>query len=265
MRKQKRESELDKYFADLKNIRRLTAEEEVALLKSVRLGDEEARKLLVFHNLPLVIHIAAIFQDKGVSLMDLVQEGSLGLLEAIDEYNFGSNARLGTLSTYYIRKNILEALRRKTLIRLPVHLFRKIHQWDKTSEAMRKRLNRVPTFDEVATELNLSCRQREYTQDALIARQQFDDGEEGDRLLALRIKEDKEKEGETLPLLEHLDQLPPKKREVIYLHLGLGGNDPMPLKQIAKLQGVTASATRMRFLSGLESLRASLLSRKDKS
>ena len=263
------ESDQDRYFADLKNIGRLTVKEERSLLERVQSGDMKARDTLVWHNLPLVIHIAKGFQNRGIPLIDLIQEGNLGLVESIDAYKHGIySAKLGTFASYYIRKNILRVLRRKSLIRLPMYLFKRLRQWDESEERLRIALNRVPTFDEVADALGLLSedpnvprkrgrpRQRGLMKDALIARQLFE--AEGEMPTTPPVTATRENGIEILPLLESVDKLAAHLAEVVYLHFGLSGNEPLTLRQIAKIQGITASAVRMRFSKALLILRTVL-------
>jgi RNA polymerase primary sigma factor len=148
---------LQSYFNEIRRIPLLTFEDELALSRRIRQGDGEARERLIKANLRLVVTIAGIFFTPDVSFMDIVQEGNLGLMRAVEKYDYKKNARFSTYASWWIRQYISRFMSNKRRsIRIPhrkEQMFRKIK---KTYQSLSQTLMRQPTMSEIAEELGIS-------------------------------------------------------------------------------------------------------------
>ena len=133
---------LKAYLKDIRNIPLLTPDEELELTKKVRRGDEEARKRMIRSNLRIVINIAKRYAYFGLPLMDLIEEGNMGLMRAVDKFNPRRGFRFSTYAAWWIRQAIGRAISDQSrLIRLPVYMGEKIYKWKKVNEISKQREN----------------------------------------------------------------------------------------------------------------------------
>jgi RNA polymerase primary sigma factor len=151
-----REAGLETYFKEINEIRLLTADEEKELGRRVRRGEAEAREQMIKANLRLVVSIAKHYVERGLSLLDLIEEGNLGLMKAVERFNPDADCRFSTYATWWIKQSIKRALIDTVKpIRIPSYMVELLSKWSHAASALNIRLGRAPTFDEVAGELDI--------------------------------------------------------------------------------------------------------------
>ncbi|HET6486947.1 MAG TPA: sigma-70 family RNA polymerase sigma factor, partial [Spirochaetia bacterium] len=147
---------LKAYFNQIKKAKLLTFEEELALSRRIQSGDEEARKQLVESNLRLVVRIAKGFLTPEVSILDLIQEGNLGLMRAAAKYDYRKQVRFSTYASWWIKQSIVRSLSNKTrVIRLPHRQEEKLRKINKVYNSLSQVLMREPSLQEIAEEIGL--------------------------------------------------------------------------------------------------------------
>jgi len=157
-----KEDTLRAYFDQIKKTRLLTFEEELALSRSIQRGDEAARQRLITANLRLVVRIAKKYMTPDVSLLDLIQEGNLGLIKAASKYDYRKNVRFSTYASWWIKQAIVRALSNKRrVIRLPHRKEEKLRQINKTFNTLSQQYKRSPNYQEIADELGIQEREVE--------------------------------------------------------------------------------------------------------
>ena len=240
-------SGLEHYIGCIRQIPRLTPQEEAALGALCIAGDASAQKRMVEANLRLVVHVAYRFQNRGLSVDDLVAEGNIGLMRAAEKFNPG----LGTFATYavwWIRQSIKRAITRAQHIRLPENVALDVYRLMRTQRQLRLDLGREPTELELQVETEASPRAMRVFRDGTTNTVSLDaplavDGE-GDFTLADQLAgEQPEPVSETLSLREvlgsRLQDLDAMSGEVLTLCFGLNGESPRTLRDIARHFGVS--------------------------
>lgn len=147
---------LKNYLKEIRTIPLLTAEEEVTLGRKVRKGDERARKQMIRSNLRLVINIAKRYMHLGIPFLDLIEEGNLGLMKAVDRFNPNKGYRFSTYAAWWIKQGITRSISEQgKMIRVPVYMSDLITKWKKKKEQLTQKLRRAPTDKEIAKRLRL--------------------------------------------------------------------------------------------------------------
>ena len=145
------------YLREVRNIPLLTAKEEITLARRIKKGDEQARKKMIKSNLRLVINIAKRYMRLGTPFLDLIEEGNLGLMKAVDKFNPKKGFRFSTYAAWWIKQGITRSLSEQgKMIRVPVYMNELITKWRKTKERLTQKLKRSPTDLEIAKKLKLS-------------------------------------------------------------------------------------------------------------
>ena len=145
------------YLKEIRCIPLLTAKEEVELSRRVRKGDKLAREKMIRSNLRLVINIAKRYSYLGIPLMDLIEEGNVGLMKAVEKFDPNKGYRFSTYAAWWIKQSITRSIAEQgKMIRMPVYINELITKWKKTSERMSQKLKRIPTNDEIAKKLKLT-------------------------------------------------------------------------------------------------------------
>ena len=141
-----KDEEIVEYLAEIGKYPLLTTEQEVRLAHLIASGDEEARQQMIRANLRLVVSIAKKFCERGMSMLDLVEEGNLGLLKAVTRFNPDEGCKFSTYATWWIKQTIRRALINKVKsVRIPAYMFERISTWKKTSSMLAQKLGRDPT------------------------------------------------------------------------------------------------------------------------
>jgi RNA polymerase primary sigma factor len=261
------------YLSEIRQIPLLTREEEVELAKRVAAGDEAAKKRMVEANLRLVVMLARRYQRRGLALGDLIAEGNLGLIRAVEKFRWDRGTRFSTYATWWIRQAIQRALANQArLIRLPVHVEAQLGKVRRTRERLTQERGQPPEPAEVAAELGLTVRDLEALEEAsrMPVSLETPVGGEGETIQLKDVVPDRgEPSAAAIATLlrrqanlrELLDDLPPKERAIIFDRFGLGSGPPMTLESIGQQLGVTRERVRQIEAAALQKLRRRLEAR----
>jgi RNA polymerase primary sigma factor len=149
---------LDRYLAEIGRVPLLPHEELLALARLSRAGDESARRRIILANLRLVVHVARGYRNRGLALLDLIEEGNLGLIHAVDRFEPERGLRFSTYASIWIRQAILRGLAEQARsVRIPVQMFQQVNRYVRAERTLRATLGREPTADEVGRELGISA------------------------------------------------------------------------------------------------------------
>jgi RNA polymerase primary sigma factor len=263
------------YLSEIRQIPLLTREQEVELARQVAAGNEAAKRRMVEANLRLVVMLARRYQGRGLPLADLIAEGNLGLIRAVEKFRWDRGTRFSTYATWWIRQAIQRALANQArLIRLPVHVEAQLGKIRRTRERLTQERGQPPELAEVAAALGLTVKDLEALEEAskMPLSLEASVGTKGEGIQLKDVVPDRDEPGAAAVanllrrqenLHELLDDLPPKEREIILDRFGLGsGRDaPMTLESIGRRMGVTRERVRQIEASALQKLRRRLEAR----
>jgi RNA polymerase primary sigma factor len=252
------------YLREAGRVRLLTGAEEVSLAKAIEAGDEAARQRLIEANLRLVVSIAKRYTGRGMLFLDLIQEGNLGLMRAVDKYDWRRGYKFSTYATWWIRQAISRGLADQArTIRLPVHVVEQVNRLVKTRAQLAQELERDPTVDELATAMELTPRRVEQLIriDQQPVSLESPVGDDGDDLLGDFVRDEEQRRPDVAVLSKvgseevstMLATLPPRDRWLLECRFGLTGEEPMTLAEVASTLGV--SRERVRQIEGRTLLR----------
>ncbi|MEA2422105.1 MAG: polymerase primary sigma factor [Thermoleophilaceae bacterium] len=237
----------------------LTAEEEVDLAKRIEEGDPAAKERMINSNLRLVVSLAKRYQGQDLPLLDLIQEGILGLIRAAEKFDWRRGYKFSTYATFWIRQAIQRGIANKArTIRIPVHIGQRERKIARVQAELQAELGRPPTDEEVAEKAEIKVGDIEELRDAARAVTSLDRpiGEDGEAAFgdllpsdALEPEEEVDISLRSEALMRALDQLPDREREVVKLRFGVNGTgEPTPLRETGRRMGL--SPERVRQLEG---------------
>jgi RNA polymerase primary sigma factor len=242
------------YLREISRVPLLTAAEEVSLAKALERGDERARRRLIESNLRLVVSIARRYSGRGLSFLDLIQEGNVGLMKAVERYDWRLGHRFSTYATWWIRQAVTRALADQgRTIRVPAQVVDTINRMARVERQLTQTHNRAPTHDEVAEAMGLKLTKVEelkrVSQEpvSLAAPVGEDSTELGEMI------EDEHQRGlgsdmaanqRDSQVSDLVSQLPYRERLILELRYGLSGNRPHTLEEVGRRFGVTRERVR---------------------
>ena len=243
----------------------LTAAEEVELAKRIEHGDRQAKELMINSNLRLVVSIAKKYQGHGLSLLDLIQEGIIGLIRAVEKFDWRRGFKFSTYATWWIRQAVQRGVANKSrTIRIPVHIVEREQKIARAERALTLKLERVPTDEEVAKTAKLSLKHVREVRKAARTVASLDRplGEDGDTsfgdIIATHptdVEEEVVVGLSEILLRDAVANLPEREAFVIRLRYGLTGDrDPMSLEMIGREMGLTRERVRQIEMQALERL-----------
>jgi RNA polymerase primary sigma factor len=256
------------YLREIGKVALLTADQEVYLAKRIERGDMSAKTQMIEANLRLVVSIAKGYLGRGLSFLDLIQEGSLGLIRAVEKFDYRKGYKFSTYATWWIRQAVTRAIADKArTIRIPVHMVEKLNKVVHIERQLVQRLGREPRPDEIAEELEITTEEvREILRMAqLPVSLEKPIGEEEESELGDFVQDDQAEspfDSASLNLRREdidrtLDALPTRERKVIEMRFGLNGDQPRTLEEVGRAFGVTRERIRQienNTLKKLESL-----------
>jgi RNA polymerase primary sigma factor len=243
------------YLRSIGRVELLTADQEVSLARRIERGDMSAKQQMIEANLRLVVSIAKGYLGRGLSFLDLIQEGSLGLIRAVEKFDYRRGYKFSTYATWWIRQAVTRAIADKArTIRIPVHMVEKLNKVVHVERQLVQEFGREPTPEEIAVELQWTTRE---VKDILRIAQlpvslEKPIGEEEDSELGDFVEDDTaespfEQASENLRrenVRRALDALPPREREVIEMRYGLRGQKARTLEEVGRAFGVTRERIR---------------------
>jgi RNA polymerase primary sigma factor len=255
------------YLKDIHDIPLLTAEQEVELAKRIEQGDQAAMQQFVLSNLRLVVSIAKRYTGRGLSLIDLIQEGNIGLMRAVQKFDWRRGFKFSTYATWWIRQAITRAIADKgRTIRLPVHVSEALSRLNTTQQRLTQQLGREPTDQELADALGIDPARVRETRLAARVPSSIDQpiGDDDDTSVADFVMDQSDRGPEELTHKELLKQeaertlaaiLTPREKLVLQMRFGLGNGHVYPLEKIGERLGLTRERVRQIEAQALRKLR----------
>lgn len=246
---------LETYLREINETALLTADEEKELSRQISNGETAARDRMVRANLRLVVNIARAYTNKGLPLQDLIEEGNLGLLRAVEGFDPDMNTRFSTYASYWIKQSIKRSLINSAkTIRIPAYMVELLTKWRRATAKLNDELGRAPTQDEVAKELGLPKKKMSIVKTAiqLYTQTPQTDDEESGWMMSDMVADDRAKgpEDELLDTdnLKHvfrmLDSMDPREATILRMRFGLDDAEPRTLKEIGESLGLTRERVR---------------------
>ncbi|HXG28197.1 MAG TPA: RNA polymerase sigma factor RpoS [Nevskiales bacterium] len=258
------------YLSEIGFVPLLTAEEEVELGRRARRGDPAARKRMIESNLRLVVKIARRYLGRGLPLLDLIEEGNLGLMRAVEKFDPELGYRFSTYATWWIRQTIERGIiNQGRTVRLPIHVIRRINAYVRANRRLAQDLEREPHLDEIAALFDRSLDEVERMRSLRepIASVDSGQGEDGDWALLDSLSDENlpgpadliEMEDMRAVLDRWLQALSEKQRRVIELRFGLDGSERATLEEVGAELGVTRERVRQIQVEAMRRLRQLLI------
>ena len=265
---------LKTYLKEIRDIPLLKPEEEIRLSRKVRKGDEQARKIMIRANLRLVINLAKRYMYLGMPLLDLIEEGNLGLMKAVEKFNPMKGFRFSTYAAWWIKQGITRSISEQgRMIRVPVYMNELIVKWKKTKERLTQKLKRSPSDEEIAKRLKVPKNKQaqvNFWLSTSISSLEAPVGEDGESQVLDLIEDgaalspdteiehllDKERVSNLLEIMEE------REKEVLDMRFGLADGKTHTLAEVAKKIGLARERVRQIEETALKKLRRFLQQQK---
>jgi RNA polymerase primary sigma factor len=242
------------YLREISQVPLLTAAEEVSLAKALERGDMRARRRLIESNLRLVVSIARRYSGRGLSFLDLIQEGNVGLMKAVERYDWRLGHRFSTYATWWIRQAVTRALADQgRTIRVPAQVVDTINRMARVERQLTQKHNRIPTHEELAEEMGIKATKveelkRVSQEPVSLASPVGEDATElGEMIEDERqrgLGSDMANRQRDAHISDLISQLPYRERLILELRYGLGGEQPHTLEEVGRRFGVTRERVR---------------------
>jgi RNA polymerase primary sigma factor len=263
------QSPLETYLREITEAVLLTSEEEQQLARGVSAGDMEARDLMIRSNLRLVVNIARGYTGRGLGLQDLIEEGNLGLLRAVEGFDPAMGTRFSTYASYWIKQSIKRALINSSkTIRIPAYMVEILSKWQRASTRLLDDLGRTPTHEEIARLIGLPRKKLSLIKKAILINSlipQFDQPEIGWSLNEIIADERRYRPDEAILasdnltyVMEQIELMDPRDAAVVKMRYGLCGHEIRTLKEIGIRLGLTRERVRQIEIEVLNRLGESL-------
>ncbi len=254
------------YLNEIGRSRLLTAEEEVSLARAAQQGCIPSRQRMIEANLRLVVKLARTYNNRGLPLLDMIEEGNLGLIRAVEKFDPDRGCRFSTYATWWIRQSVERAIMNQCrTVRLPIHIIRELTTHLRAARELQQKLNRKPTLEELAAALEVDTETvlafTELNEPTTSADEPIVPGSEKMMLDSLIDEQNANPEAQysdraAEQLLDHwLEQLTAQQREVVELRFGLHGHGRRTLEEVGRLLGVTRERVRQIQMGALARLR----------
>ena len=254
------------YMREVGQVQLLTVPEEIELAAKIKKGDKKAREHMIKANLRLVVKIARDYEGHGLPLLDLISEGNIGLMKAVERFDPAKGGKLSTYGSWWIKQSIKRALANQSkTIRLPVHLVDKISRMRRTAMKLHEALGREPTDDEIAQELGTTEARVSQMQRAAIRPASLDApiGEDGSHSFSEMVADEsafdpyEQLEGKTVTdmLQDMVKTLDDREATILRFRFGLDGGKEKTLEEVGAKFGVTRERVRQIQNSALKKLR----------
>lgn len=263
-------SALKLYLQEIGKVDLLTPKQEVELARRIKKGDQKARQHMIQANLRLVVKIAHDYNNFGLPLLDLISEGNIGLVKAVERFDPDKGGKLSTYAAWWIKQSIKRALANQSkTIRLPVHLVDKIARMRRLTNQLQEVLGREPTDEEVALEMDMpvnkvahlkSVSVRPSSLDAPVG--DSDDTQFGDLVgdeNAINPFENLRSKSLLTDIATMLDNLEPREAEIIKLRFGIGGERPLTLEEVGQKFDITRERVRQLQNLSLQKMRRAMM------
>jgi len=266
-----RDHGLDTYLSDINEVPLLTAQEEIQLSKRVRRGDADAREHMIRANLRLVVSIAKNYVNRGMQFMDLIEEGNIGLMKAVEKFDPKAGCRFSTYATWWIKQGIRRSLVNTVkTVRVPSYMSEIVSKWKATAMELNYKLGRQATTGEIAEQLELPESNWDVVRDTVqsSSKPMYSMSDEGGASFADVIEDTNSRSPEDTILQameigrmhELLEMLETREARILKLRFGLDNQEPMTLKAIGKRFGLTRERVRQMEQQALDKL-AEVMSR----
>jgi RNA polymerase primary sigma factor len=258
---------LERFLQEIGRYPLLTKVEEIQLSKRVELGDMEAKRRMIESNLRLVVSIAKRYRGQGLGFLDLIQEGTVGLIRAVEKFDWRRDLKFSTYATWWIRQAVARGLADKSrTVRLPVHVVERVQKINRAERTLTLRLARDPTDEEIAKEARLPIAQVLAVRSAARSSMSLDEpiGDDGESSVSDLLADENALDPSDVVAVEQrnqalsdaLDALPQRARMVLVRRYGLDGEDPYTLDEIARELGLTRERVRQIEVETLRQLSA---------
>jgi RNA polymerase primary sigma factor len=258
---------LERFLQEIGRYPLLTKVEEIQLAKRVEVGDMAAKRRMIESNLRLVVSIAKRYRGQGLGFLDLIQEGTVGLIRAVEKFDWRRDLKFSTYATWWIRQAVARGLADKSrTVRLPVHVVERVQKINRAERTLTLRLARDPSDEEVAKEARLPLAQVLAVRSAARSSMSLDEpiGDDGESSVSDLLADENAidpsdavaEEQRRQTLADALGALPERQRVVLVRRYGLDGQDPFTLDEIARELGLTRERVRQIEVESLRQLAA---------